>query len=129
MNASLNYGLLVGMFHYSSYWGTWSRVLSTSDPNGPFVEVNLTPTNGWNRGYSFEDDVSRIRIRFHGTVRDRNDKVVPVLPDYVKEGMIKHLGAELTERLLTEDFYSQIDYVLYRKHCNGGALFDQIKKR
>lgn len=116
------------MFVYSSYWGTWSRVLSTNHPNGPFVEVNLTPIpNCYSSGW--KNDVAPIRIRIHGTARGPNDKVTKELPEKIYEQMVKHLGAELANRLLVEDFLSQIDIALYNKHCNGGANFENIKKR
>ena len=116
----------VPMFHRSSYWHTWSRVLSDSHPHGPFVEVNLTPINGWDS--EGMKHVAPIRIRVHGTARDAKDKSVAELPAEVREEMVQFLGAELTERLLKEDFLSQIDWELYRKHCNGGANLADIRR-
>lgn len=112
------------MFVYSSYWGTWSRRLSNNHPSGPFVEVNLTPIK---HCYSstWKDDVAPIRIRFHGTAPSRNDKLTGEL--FV--AMIDNLGTELVVRLLTEDFLSQIDYQLYTKFNNGGANFEDIRKK
>ncbi len=111
------------MFLYNSYWRNWSRVLSTNHPNGPFVEVNLTPINSW------ANDVSMIRIRLHGTARDPNDKLVENLPHEIELKMVMNLGVELTARLLTEDFLPQIDWELYKKKCNGGANLEDIKRR
>ena len=86
-------------FHYSCTWGTWSRVLSTTDPHGPIVEVNLTPVHDW------ASEVAQIRIRFHGTPFGHcsYDKVTTELPARVRQQMVEKLGEELTERLLTED--------------------------
>ncbi|MDB5254069.1 MAG: hypothetical protein JWL80_135 [Parcubacteria group bacterium] len=106
------------MFHYSSYWRAWSRVLSTNHPNGPYIEVDLTSMS-W-------DTVARINIRSHGTRRDDMDRNEEKLPAEVKARMISKLGPELTERLLTEDFLPQIDWALYRQKCNGGAAFAEI---
>lgn len=111
------------MFHFSSYWQSWSRVLSENHPHGPFVEVNLTPNLKW------DEDVKPIRIRFHGTARGENDKVVAELPVEIRDLMAGNLGEDLTNRLLTEDFLPQIDYELYKKSNNGGANFEDIRKK
>ncbi len=115
-------------FIYCSYWGTWSRVLSHSYRAfgyGPYVEVDLTPILN---SYQTWDHVKRINIRAHGTTMGKNDKITSELPSEVKQKMIENLGAELTERLLTEDFLPQIDWALYAKKCNGGAAFADIKQ-
>lgn len=121
------------MFHYSGYWGSWSRVLSTDHPRGPFVEVNLTPIPG-NISSTWDNHVRPIRIRFHGTARDHSgmpmsDKDVAELPKEIEQAMRRNLGDALTDRLLTEDFLSQIDYDLYAKKCNAGANLEDIKRQ
>ncbi len=116
------------MFHYSAYWHCWSRVLSTSHPKGPFVEVNLTALGGDMSDRSWAQQVKPIRIRFHGTARERNDQQTETLPPEVLRIMVQKLGEELVNRLLTEDFLSQIDYDLYRQKCNGGANLADIKR-
>ena len=120
------------MFHYSGYWGSWSRVLCEDHPQGPFIEVNLTPIpNCYDSTWG--NHVAPIRIRAHGTARDYRkfggDKKTDQLPEEVKQAMVLNLGAELTERLLTEDFLPQIDWALYRQKCNGGANMDDIRLR
>ncbi len=116
------------MFYFCSYWQSWSRVLSSDHPKGPFIEVNLTPSGSYSS--TWEDRVAPIRIRAHGTARDpERDKVVDQLPEEVVQAMTRELGAELTERLLTEDFLSQIDWDLYRQKCNGGANLENIRLR
>lgn len=112
------------MFHYSSYWHMWSRVLTSTHKGrgGNFVEVNLTPIRNW------QEEVAGIRIRVHCTSRGRDDKTVATLPPEVRAKMVKNLGEELTQRLLTEDFLSQIDWERYQKACNGGANLADIKK-
>jgi hypothetical protein len=114
------------MFVLSGYWGTWSRVLGENHPEGRYIEVNLTPINGATEE-EWRKDVLPIRIRAHSTTRKRDDKIVDRLPAVVEARLIAHLGKELTARLLTEDFLSQIDWALYRKHCNGGANLDDIR--
>ncbi|MFH0779358.1 MAG: hypothetical protein V1928_00690 [Parcubacteria group bacterium] len=116
------------MFTCCSYWGDWSRVLSEKDPHGPFVEVNLTPIRNCFSS-TWQNHVAPIRIRFHGTARSENDRTVAELPAEVRAQMVQNLGEELTNRLLTEDFLSQIDYNLYCKKCNGGANFEDIRKK
>jgi hypothetical protein len=96
-------------YHFCSYWGTWSRRLSENHPIGPFVEVNLTPIpNSYSS--TWQSDVAPIRIRAHGTASAKRDINTDTLPDDVRAAMIKNLGLQLTERLLTEDFLSQIDF-------------------
>jgi hypothetical protein len=111
------------MFILCTYWRRWSRILSTNHQQGHFVEVNLTPIRSW------EEDVSHIRIRLHGTARDPSDKLVTELPPEVKSNMINHLGEELTSRLLTEDFLSQIDWERFKVKNNGGAKLEDINIR
>jgi len=122
------------MFHFSGYWQTWSRVLSENHPQGPFVEVNLTPIPcSYIHAYTWKKEIAPIRIRAHCTPRYYGalggNKRAYVLPENVKLEMIQNLGKEITERLLTEDFLSQIDWDLYRKVCNGGANFENIRRR
>ena len=109
------------MFYYCSYWGRWSRVLSTENFN--YVEVNLTPIPGSTETWA---DVAEIRIRKHCTARGKNDLIMSELPADVVSTMKKNLGICLTDRLLNEDFLSQIDWDLYRKHDNGGAILSKI---
>jgi len=115
-------------FTRSSYWGSWSRVLSDRHPQGPFVEVNLTPIPCCGSS-TWKEDVAPVRIRLHGTARDRRDVLTDVLPDTVRAAMVQHLGEEMTERLLMEDFLPQIDWDLYRKFNNGGANLEDIRRK
>lgn len=104
------------MYRYSSYWGTWSRVLSIDHPEGPYVEVDLTPVGDqWVR-------VRHINIRAHRTPLQSNDKLVTELPAEVRDLMEFELGTELRDRLLTEDFLPKIDWVKYKKKVNGGVF-------
>lgn len=119
-------------FVYSGYWGTWSRTLATPKEGGNFyfIEVNLTPINH----IDWENRVIPIIIRKHCTIRRNGkydcpqDKETNVLPDHVLEEMKKHLDEELINRLLNEDFLSQIDWEKYERHCNGGAPLHKIQK-
>jgi hypothetical protein len=112
-------------FHYCAYWGTWSRVLSANHPHGPYVEVNLTPVATFR---DWQSEVAPIRIRAHGTQRGPEDKDTHQLPPVIRAQMMRALGPELVDRLLGEDFLRQIDWRKYRKHNNGGANLEDIRK-
>ena len=115
-------------YHYSSYWHSWSRVLSDNHDHGPFVEVNLTP-HGIRGSAADWRRVAQIIIRVHGTTRDPNDQETDRLPREIVFLMLDHLGMGLLARLLNEDFLSEIDWSLYEKHNNGGAAFEDIRRR
>lgn len=115
-------------FHYSSYWRTWSRILSEgrAGRNLAIVEVDLTAINpesgfGWIQ-------TRTINIREHMTARSRDDLIVDVLPGAAVDLMRAHMDESLVSRLLHEDFMQQIDWNKYQAICNGGAAFDKIKK-
>ena len=113
-----------------AYWGTWSRILKA---DYPFVEVDLTPINPhWHGRVRFDvwEKVRQINIRQHGTSRDKADEFHLELPDKMRAFMVDGLGEELTHRLLTEDFLSQIDWNKYDLPgvCNGGAPLSKILK-
>lgn len=110
---------------YSSYWQTWSRLVAECDGN--CVEVNLSPLNGWSSKAGL-DDVRGIRVRCHRTPKTPNDIVTDQLPPYLLEEMREHLGAELTQFMLTADFVNLVDWQSYRKANNGGASFYRIAK-
>lgn len=170
-------------FHYSSYWCSWSRVLTEGRPTGkyyttlrsfflgdkttikpdpthypvlrrmgllswsgsplmirstqsqhitqlgraviegPTVEVNLTPIS-WATARNNEvwvDEVAGIRIRAHGTTPSPGDVFTYELPNVVGNTMMKHLSPVLLDRLLYEDFLSQINWDRYTQISNGGA--------
>jgi hypothetical protein len=124
---------MVKNFSYSSYWGTWNRTLvsPTIHPSlfsrYHFIEVNLTPINRAHPGANWEE-VRHIIFRTHGTPREKRDKEVSSVPKYVREDMVKHLGEELTERLISEDWLGKIDLEKLRNaHAGGGLPFEEIK--
>lgn len=139
--------MIAPYFHWCSYWGSWSRVLhspGTKHDNcdlpgyfmESFIEVNLTPVNGWPcdndkdsyRSYQL-DQVRHIIIRCHMTSRGKKDEIWGDLPEITKDALRENIGDELTHRLLAEDFLPQIDFAIYHKHCNGGAKLADILKR
>lgn len=115
------------MFHYSSYWGTWSRVLIERDEQGNTVEVNLTPIP-CAHGSTWENHVKGGVIRRHFTGRSTNDKLVPVLPPEILDSMVQNLGVKEVYFLLKENFLPQIDWEKYSRFNNGGCKFALCQK-
>src|SRR5712664_813068 len=84
-------------FHYSSYWGTWSRIIVPYNHPDGVVELNLTPVNPtWER--SWQEQVMPIVFRHHYTGLDRKDHWTDILPDYVPERMKEHLVDSFVDR-------------------------------
>lgn len=117
------------MFHHSSYWRTWSRILIHPGSMvggkvyGSYLEVNLTPTNDM-----WDDQVKPIILRRHHTIpspgemRDR-------LPPMVVTAMIMNVGNDLTRRLVMGDLLSDIDLpTLERKMRGGGIPMSEVHK-
>lgn len=111
-------------YHFSFYWGTWSRVLlvnyrDTSLPQ-TVVEVNLTPTNPMTSPL-WEKEVAPIILRSHGTSWERGEGET-VLPKHVIDMMREKVGDKVTNILLLEDLWSRIDPILLEKHMIGGGV-------
>ena len=117
------------VIRYCGYWHNYSRILTHScvECGGMQVEVNLTPIPCCHSS-SWATDVAPIRIRAHCTARGSGDLGMTILPEKIRAEMVKNLGAELVERLLTEDFLSLIDWDKYRAVNNGGANLGDILK-
>ena len=119
------------VFHYSSYWGTWSRRILRpgEDPMypGTYVEINLTPISGYN---DWDQHVAPIIFRMHGTSPDLRDRDEVELPKEVRQRMVENLGEDVTEFILTEDFLPQIDLQKIStwsiKRGGGGASLREI---
>ena len=115
------------MFHYSSYWGTWSRILRVSSSGGDeTVEVDLTAVNPhsdlqWPR-------VLACNIRAHRTARDTNDLICKSLPRHAVDLMHSRMDLETFEQLMHHDLLPLIDWDKYNKVCNGGAALAKILK-
>lgn len=118
------------MFHHSSYWGTWSRVLLHPGSMvegrvyGSYLEVNLTPVNGRYDDSTrklWEESVAPIILRRHGTavgVGEMKDRIPPM----VVTAMIMNVGADLTRRLITADLLSEIDMDALSRKMRGGGI-------
>lgn len=112
------------MFHYSKYWGTWSRILQTVDIGYKvYTEVNLTPVNGaW-------DEVRPIIIRVHSTA-PKEGEIRHHLPLQVQELMYRHIGSALTHRLMSDDLLSEMDLDRLKLLMRGGGvpISDVVKR-
>lgn len=107
-------------FHYSSYWGTWSRVIVPYNHPDGVIELNLTPVNP-NSDWTWSESVAPIIFRRHGTSLDRGDEWTNVLPDYVPERMREHLDVVLVDRLLNEVWIDLLDIAAVKRGRSGGG--------
>jgi len=104
------------VFHYSRYWGTWSRVL-TPYSDSPVVELNLTPINSW------ANEVEPIIFRSHRTSLDQRDQLREELPTEVKFSIIQQIGIDLLTRLVSTDWLPLLDMAkVHRGRHGGGGL-------
>jgi hypothetical protein len=107
-------------FHYSSYWGTWSRVIVPYNHPDGVIELNITPVNpDWE--WSWQEQVMPIIFRWHCTSLDRKDEWTDVLPDYVPERMREHLVPSFVDRLLNETWIDRIDIATTKRGRSGGG--------
>jgi len=104
------------VFHYSRYWGTWSRVL-TPYSDSPVVELNLTPINSW------ANEVEPIIFRSHRTSLDQRDQLREELPTEVKFSIIQQIGIDPLTRLVSTDWLPLLDMAkVHRGRHGGGGL-------
>ncbi len=119
------------VFHYSSYWGSWSRILwHESDRKlqerlgfdarvAGTVEIDLTAINP-HCNLNWRDQVQYGNIRAHGTAFRDADKIVGTLPGYVVDMMNEWLTPDTVDKLLHADYLPYIDFEKGRKAANGG---------
>ena len=105
-------------FHYCAYWHSWSRILRQDGMN--ISEINLISHT------RTVEECRNVWVRQHCTAPSRGDLFSAELPDNIRGMMVDRYGEADTVRLLTEDFYSKIDWEKYRKTCNGGAALEKI---
>lgn len=115
-------------FRFSSYWRTWSLVLTDrckAKPGyGPTVEIDLSPVNGWDCGATCNSDATRaINLRRHCTEIDARDIMTDVLPETIKSDLYRELGRDLTDWLLDPktEILGIIDWARHNEISNGGA--------
>ncbi len=91
------------VFRYCNYWGTWSRRIWAK--SGYYIEMSLIPIPSC--GSDSWTEVAKEKMRFHCTPRKPEEYLGPKLPAEVKAAMVKNLGEELTNRMLTHDYLAE----------------------
>jgi hypothetical protein len=118
------------VFHYSAYWGTWSRVLTSYVDGNGTLEVNLTPVNPYDQK-SWEEFVRPVIFRNHGTSLEMKDKLELSLPNDILEWMLERLDDEiLVHRLIATDWMESLDLPIVRlgRYGGGGLPFKECMK-
>ena len=123
-------------FRYNTYWKNWSRILKpiySGYPNG-YVDINLTPINGWADEKSNSPDVvnhklqvqireiSAIRIHNHSTPSTDKDQYEETLPIEAMDKLVEMVGPDLANYMLNGNIYNLIDWRLYRNAENNGGV-------
>lgn len=98
-------------FHYSKYWGTFTRVLSFPEENQfkEYIELNLIPVNGITGDWDIEVEPIMIRHFKPDEIRLKRDVFYLELPEPAEILMIENIGPELASRLIHDNFMDQID--------------------
>ncbi len=127
------------VFVYSSYWGTWSRVLwHKSDqqlarrlglPNhvGEWIELDLTAVNP-HSSLDWADRVAKGNVRCHRTARGDRDIITSTLPAETVALMNVWLPEDTVDKLLHVDYLPYLDFEVGRKLCNGGFKVNDALK-
>lgn len=113
-------------FRYSSYWQSWSLVLTDrcdAKPGyGPSVEIDLTtPSADLAR-------LLRINVRRHCTAPDLRDHFADDLPAHVVAQIRIVFGRKLATWLLdpNTEILGKINWDAYRDNSNGGAALHDV---
>lgn len=107
-------------FHWSSYWGTWSRVIVPYNHPDGVIELNLTPVNS-DVKRSWEEQVEPIIFRRHSTSLDRKDAWTTDLPQCWIDRMREELPWSLVDRLLDETWIDLFDIEKVKRGRPGGG--------
>lgn len=116
---------------YSSYWGTYSRVLQYpiwnhfDQKHFLMIEVNITPVNGLHATQSEWDRCRDINIRRHGTQIDGKDRFTDVIPLDWFNLLGERWGEARRDFILYGNILELIDWVKYNKHNNGGCPLEK----
>lgn len=119
-------------FRYSSYWGKWSLVLTTRhivglkgrQSSGMTVEIDLEPTNGWNRGdEAYLAKIENLNVRVHCTAPGPRDRLERELPVEVQAALAARIGWDLVAWLLdpATEILGLVNWAKHAKLNNGGA--------
>jgi hypothetical protein len=127
-------------FVYSSYWGTWSRLLLSRSKGTEElftkygvpdyvheVEVDCGAVNPqFKDGWKIVQDVN---IRAHCTSRGKKDTISINLPDEAYWTLVRNVQDDLqVYKILHLDLLPIIDWDLYRKNDNGGCPISKCTK-
>lgn len=110
----------VMLFKYSSYWHSWSRILSPRGVEAPGLVVEV---DCWDRNGLRIERYKLANIRVHRTPYDDNDRFMTQLPTEVVDVMLKAYGYHDFRRIMDPNLMSLIDVDLAQRHSNGGAPF------
>lgn len=127
------------VFHYSSYWRTWSRVLfhmpldtRQDHPHhvlkrdlgidSTWIEIDLTAINPSVRT-QWESHVQHGNIRAHHTDLRADDLITGTLPGSVVHEMQQWLKPDVVQKLIHADYLPHLDFKRLRQNSNGGAAF------
>lgn len=119
-------------FIRSSYWGTWSLVLTTRHAvgrtgrvgMGRTVEIDLQPMNGWDGcGEEARRKAIDLNLRIHCTARSDRDTLAHELPVEVQNALAAHIGWDLVSWLLDPEteILGLVNWAKHAKLSNGGA--------
>lgn len=113
-------------FVYSSYWGTWSRVLQRM--GGAFhtqIEVDITPINP-----SIKESwivIPKVNLREHRTASRSGDIWTHHLPKEVAEMLEEHVSRSQLNLILHKDLLPMINVGEFNKHGHSLTLLELVK--
>lgn len=106
----------VAKYRFCHYWHHWSRILWT---NGcEYVEIDLTPVPNSEETW---DKIKRETIRRHSTDTSE-DTFWEELPQATFDSMVWHLGSDLTLRLCSHDYLTEIALAQIDVQMQGGGI-------
>lgn len=122
-------------FHFTTYWRTWNRVLTNSNPfcdKNVFVVIGLTPPNNHRREW---EEIANVRFYksdgssnpFMPGYSSPEDSIA--LPTEIIKRMEDNLDPLMINYLLHHDFLPEIDWNLFDKRYNGGVMLEDCRKR
>lgn len=122
------------MFHYTSYWGHWSRILF-HDAGGRGMEKMREkygiPQSIKTIEVDIVSEVDRmqcVNIRTHCTEFAKHDRLVGTLPEDIVCCINHLLTPAMVNAVVHADLLKYIDWDKYQEHCNGGAAFKFITR-
>lgn len=109
-------------FHYSSYWDTWSLLLTNrckaAPGGGSIVEITITSSTGTNLHH-----VEQLRVRRHYTGPDRADVFANTLPPDAEANARYALGDACFDWLTSDraQILGKLNWQAIADHRGGGG--------